>query len=216
LLTKLKKTVQKMLTSQATAAHKIGLTPNKITIIGFIFILISAGAYLEGLNYSRYPLILAVVLFLLSGFCDALDGIVARTFQQTTSFGGFLDSLLDRYADAAIFAAIIIAGLSNAAWTPFFGATWGALLGTALGLTALSGSLLVSYTRARAEAIGIKMESVGLAERAERMLILAAVTVISFFWLPAIGYGVAVLAVLANFTVIQRVVHVYKILKTKN
>jgi archaetidylinositol phosphate synthase len=216
LLTKLKKNVQKMLTSQATAAHKIGLTPNKITIIGFIFILISAGSYLEGLNYSRYPLILAVVLFLLSGFCDALDGIVARTFQQTTQFGGFLDSLLDRYADAAIFAAIIIAGLSNAAWTPFFGATWGAWLGTVLGLTAMSGSLLVSYTRARAEAIGIKMESVGLAERAERMLILAAVTVIGFFWLPAIGYGVAVLAVLANFTVIQRVAHVYKILKTKN
>ena len=205
-----------MLTSQATAAHKIGLTPNKITIIGFIFILISAVAYLEGLNYSRYPLILAVVLFLLSGFCDALDGIVARTFQQTTPFGGFLDSLLDRYADAAIFAAIIIAGLSNAAWTPFFGATWGAWLGTVLGLAALSGSLLVSYTRARAEAIGIKMESVGLAERAERMIILAAVTVIAFFWLPSMGYGVVVLAVLANFTVIQRVAHVYKELKTKN
>jgi archaetidylinositol phosphate synthase len=205
-----------MLTSQATAAHKIGLTPNKITIIGFIFILFSAGAYLEGLSYSRYPLILAVVLFLLSGFCDALDGIVARTFQQTTPFGGFLDSLLDRYADAAIFAAIIIAGLSNAAWTPFFGATWGAWLGTVLGLAALSGSLLVSYTRARAEAIGIKMESVGLAERAERMLILAAVTVISFFWLPALGYGVALLAVLANITVLQRVTHVYKELKTKN
>ena len=59
------------------------------------------------------------------------------------------------------------------------------------------------------------MESVGLAERAERMLILAAVSIIAFFWLPALGYGVALLAVLSNFTVIQRVLYVYKELKKK-
>jgi archaetidylinositol phosphate synthase len=75
--------------------------------------------------------------------------------------------------------------------------------------------VLVSYTRARAEAVGIKMESVGFAERAERMLILASASIIGFFWLPALGYGVTVLAVLANFTVIQRAVHVYKELKKK-
>ncbi len=59
------------------------------------------------------------------------------------------------------------------------------------------------------------MESVGLAERAERMLILAAVSVAAFFWLPAFGYGVALLAVLSNFTVIQRALYVYKELKKK-
>ena len=84
-----------------------------------------------------------------------------------------------------------------------------------MGLAALSGSVLVSYTRARAEAAGIKMESVGFAERAERMLILAVVSIIAFFWLPALGYGIALLAVLANFTVIQRALHVYKELKKK-
>ena len=82
-----------------------------------------------------------------------------------------------------------------------------------MGLAALSGSVLVSYTRARAEAAGIKMESVGFAERAERMLILAVVSIIGFFWLPALGYGIALLAVLSNFTVIQRALHVYKELK---
>jgi archaetidylinositol phosphate synthase len=168
------------------------------------------------LTVSLWLLILATVLFLASGFCDTLDGIVARIFQQATPFGGFLDSLLDRYADAAIFAAIIIAGLSNASWAPFFGTFWGSFMGAFWGLAALSGSLLVSYTRARAEAIGIKMESVGLAERAERMLILAAVTIIAFFWPPAMGYGIALLAVLSNFTVLQRAHHVYKQLKTKN
>ena len=65
------------------------------------------------------------------------------------------------------------------------------------------------------EAAGLKMESIGLAERAERMLILAVVSIIAFFWLPALGYGIAVLAVLANFTVIQRAWHVNKRLKIK-
>jgi archaetidylinositol phosphate synthase len=75
--------------------------------------------------------------------------------------------------------------------------------------------MMVSYTRARAEAAGIKMESVGFAERAERILILAGVSIIAFFWLPALGYGIAVLALLTNLTVLQRTLHVYKILKKK-
>ena len=195
-----------MLTSQATAAHKIGLTPNKVSIIGFILAVASAGAYALAPS-DIWLLLLATVLFLASGFCDTLDGIIARTFQQATVFGGFFDSVLDRYADASIYAAIIIAGLSNSAWGPTWGTVW--------GLAALAGSLLVSYTRARAEAVGIKMESVGLAERAERMLILAAVSIIAFFWLPALGYGIFLLAILTNFTVIQRAYHVYKELKKK-
>ena len=196
-----------MLTSQANAAHKLGLTPNKISVIGFIFALASAVSYVLVIAESSWLLILAVVFLLASGFCDTLDGIVARTFQQTTVFGGFFDSMLDRYADAALYAAIIIAGLCNLSWGPVWGAVW--------GLAALIGSVMVSYTRARAEAAGIKMESVGFAERAERMLILAVVSIIAFFWLPALGYGIAALAVLANITVIQRALHVYKILKKK-
>jgi archaetidylinositol phosphate synthase len=202
-----------MLTSQATAAHRLGLTPNKISIIGFLLALASAVSYALNTAESAWWLILAVVFLLASGFCDTLDGIVARTFQQTTVFGGFFDSVLDRYADAAVFAAIIIAGLANPSWDgPFWGPLWGAVW----GLAALTGSMMVSYTRARAEAAGIKMESVGLAERAERMLILAVVSIIAFFWLPALGYGIAVLAVLANFTVIQRALYVYRTLKVKS
>jgi archaetidylinositol phosphate synthase len=197
-----------MLTSQANAAHKIGLTPNKISVIGFILALASAVSYALTTPQTLWFLILAVVFFLASGFCDTLDGIVARTFQQTTVFGGFFDSVLDRYADAAVYAAIILAGLSNPAWGPVWGSAW--------GLAALSGSMMVSYTRARAEAVGIKMESVGLAERAERMLILAVVSILGFFWLPALGYGIGVLAVLSNLTVIQRVLYVYKTLKVKS
>jgi archaetidylinositol phosphate synthase len=200
LLTKLKKQIQQMLTTEANIAHKLGFTPNRISIVGFILALASAVTFAVAPNPSAWLLVLAVTLLLASGFCDTLDGIVARTFQQATVFGAFFDSVLDRYADAAVYAGIIISGLCNPFW----------------GLAALAGSVLVSYTRAKAEGIGIKMESVGFAERAERMLILAASTLIAVFYLPALNYGIILLAVLSNLTVIQRSLHVYNVLKKKS
>jgi archaetidylinositol phosphate synthase len=206
-LTKLKKRIQQMLTTEAKIAHKLGFTPNRISIAGFLLALASAAAYALTTTQAPWLLLLGVFFLLASGFSDTMDGIVARTYQQTTAFGGFFDSVLDRYADAAVYAGILIAGLSNAAWGNVWGPVW--------GLAALAGSMMVSYTRARAEATGIKMESVGFAERAERMLILAVASIIGYFWLPALGYGVALLAVLSNFTVIQRAWHVYGELKKK-
>jgi len=200
MLTRLKQEVQRMLADEANAAHRIGLTPNMITGIGILLAFLSAIAYSEwgqnpGWQNRALLLVLAFVLLLLSGFCDALDGIVARLFGQTTVFGGFLDSVLDRYADAAVYIGIILGGLCNVLW----------------GLIAMVGSLLVSYSRARAEATGIKMESVGLAERAERMIILLVATLIAVFWQPATVMNVAVilLAILSNLTVLQRSLYVY-------
>ncbi len=208
MLTKLKKKVQQLLSSEAKAAHRIGLTPNIVSCIGFVFAFLSAVAYamptqllIPWLPLSTpWFLVIAVILLMVSGFCDTLDGILARNYQQATAFGGFLDSLLDRYADAAVFAGIIIGGLCN----------------PIVGLIALAGSLLVSYSRARAEAAGIKMESIGLAERPERIIILAIFTIAAIYWLPALNIGVIVLAVLSNFTVLQRALHVYKTLKKGN
>ncbi len=196
MLTKLKQKVQQVLTFEAKAAHKLGLTPNMITAIGLAFAFLSAFAYAEWQFHLIVPW-LAFILLLLSGFCDALDGIVARIYGESTVFGGFLDSLLDRYADAAVFVGIIIVGLCY---------YWA-------GLLAIIGSLLVSYSRARAEAAGFKMESVGLAERAERMLILLLTTLIAIYWLPALNIGVIIIAALANVTVVQRAAYVY--VKTK-
>jgi len=198
MLTKLKKRVQDMLLAEAKVAHRLGLTPNRVSVLGFALSLLSAAVY--GLG-SREPLmhLLAVALFLLSGFCDTLDGILARHYEQASVFGGFLDSLLDRYADAAVYAGVIIGGFCEPGW----------------GLAALIGSMLVSYSRARAEAAGIKMESVGLAERAERMLILAGATLIAIYWFPALNIGIIVLAVLSNLTVLQRAWHVYSVLNKK-
>ena len=198
MLTKLKKKVQNMLTSEAKAAHKIGLTPNAVSLIGLTLALFSAAAYAITQNQPLW-ILLATILLLASGFCDALDGILARNYQQESVFGGFFDSLLDRYADAAVYAGVIIGGLCDPLW----------------GLAALAGSMLVSYSRARAEAAEINMESVGVAERAERILILAAASVAAIFWLPALNIGIVLLAVLSNLTVLQRGLYVYKSLKKK-
>jgi archaetidylinositol phosphate synthase len=193
-----------MLKGFAEIAYKIGLTPNRISVIGFLLAFAAAICYALA-NQVTWLLLLATFFLLTSGFCDAIDGIVARTHKQTTKFGGFFDSLLDRYADGAAYSGILISGLFSVA----LGWIWGSIV----TLAALVGSLLVSYTRSRAESIGIKMESVGLAERAERMLILAAVSIIAYWWLPALGWGLVLLAVLSNFTVIQRTLHVYDVLK---
>lgn len=209
MLTKLKKKVQEMLSGTAHAAHEIGLTPNIISVIGLALAIFSATAYAMVAQNQPVLLLLAVVLLLASGFCDILDGVLARTHQQASVFGGFFDSLLDRYADAAVYAGVIIGGLCDPAW----------------GLVALAGSLLVSYSRARAEAAGIKMESVGIAERAERIIILAAASIaaiflpqvitLGFLTISALNVGIIILAVLSNFTVLQRAIHVYKALKKK-
>ena len=200
MLTKIKQKLQAFLTAEAGIAHRMGLTPNSVSFIGLVLVFLSAIVYTQWEINKQY-LFLATVLLLLSGFCDVLDGVVARLYQQTTVFGGFFDSLLDRYADSIVYLAIIVSGLCN-------------LL---LGLIALVGSLLVSYSRARGEAAGIRMESVGIAERAERLIILVIASIIAAMWEPirVMSAAMLVLAILSHITVVQRCVYVYNRLKKK-
>ncbi len=207
MLTKLKLRVQQLLSSEAKFAHRIGLTPNIVTLLGFLLSVSAALAYALTSSQSPIWLIVAVILLLASGFCDTLDGVLARTYRQASQFGGFLDSLLDRYADVFVFAGIIISSASTII-SPSFSII--------AGLAAIASSFMVSYSRARAEAAGIKMESIGIAERAERMIILAAASIVAFFWLPALIIGVIAIAVLATITVLQRGLHVYQTLKKTN
>jgi len=193
LLTKLKQRAQLWLTSEATMLHNLGLSPNQVSILGIILAVLSAITYWQW-KLNSLLLILAPLLMLASGLLDALDGALARLYGETTNFGGFFDSLLDRYADAIIICGIILGGLTDVTW----------------GLAALIGSLLVSYARARAEAAEVKMESVGLAERAERLILLALASFLSFVWLDALCWGVLVLAILTNLTVIQRAIYFRK------
>jgi len=199
MLTKLKHKFQAWLASVAKAMHRIGLTPNHVSAIGIAFAFLSAFSYWKWQLFNQLLLVAAPIFLLISGFCDALDGVLARFHGQTTIFGGFLDSLLDRYADSAIFVGIILNGLCNPEW----------------GLAALIGSLLVSYTRARGEAAGVKMEAVGVAERAERIIIIAAASFVTIAWKEALSWAIIILAILTNLTVLQRAFFFYKETKKK-
>ena len=193
MLTKLKQRAQLWFTSEAKMLHNLGLTPNQVSILGIVLAVLSAITYWQW-KLNSLLLILAPLLMLASGLLDALDGALARLYGEATNFGGFFDSLLDRYADAVIICGIILGGLTE----------------VTCGLAALMGSLLVSYARARAEAAGVKMESVGLAERAERLVLLALASFLSFVWIDALSWGVLVLAILTNLTVVQRAIYFRK------
>ncbi|MFQ6075828.1 MAG: archaetidylinositol phosphate synthase [Candidatus Bathyarchaeia archaeon] len=194
LLTVFKKRLQPAIDRVAKHAHGMGLTPNTITILGFLMAIVSAVHY--GLRLS---VALAAVFCLLSGFCDALDGAVATLFGESTAFGGFLDSLLDRYSDAFIILGIIIGRFCEPLW----------------GLPALIGTFMVSYARARAEAAGVSMSSIGLAERADRVIIISVSSFLTLLNENVLSYGMVLLAVLTQITVLQRLYHVWKVTKLR-
>jgi phosphatidylinositol phosphate synthase len=171
--------------------------PNTITTIGVGIVIGSAVAF--ALSEIR----LAGLLLLVSGLFDILDGQVARVGSSGSTFGAFYDSTLDRVGEAALFGGIALHFMRNG--LPPAQAT----LGVMLAITALAASLLVSYTRARAEGLGLECK-VGIAARAERFLLLGAPTLVLgnawggrlLFWI------VAVLALVTAITVIQRIIYV--------
>jgi phosphatidylglycerophosphate synthase len=194
MLTRFKERVQSLLATEAKVLHRYGFTPNKISAMGILFAFLAACSYWAwAWGQNNLFILLGALFFLGSGFWDALDGVMARLHGETTVFGGFLDSLLDRYADALIFIALIASGLCD----PISGSG------------ALVGSLLVSYARARAEATGIRMETVGFAERAERIIILTGASLLGTFHPEVIGWSITILAVLTNLTVLQRTIYFY-------
>jgi archaetidylinositol phosphate synthase len=187
---RLKKRFEGIVAAGVKPLADAGVTPNMVTLLGLLVSFASAWCYY---SWASLPILLpaAGALVLLSGLLDAIDGVIARTAGKATKFGGFFDSVSDRYADAFVLAGVTLGGLC----TPI------------AGLAALIGSLMVSYTRSRAEAAGVAMAGVGLAERAERMIILAAVTFVAVWWLDALNYGVIILAILSHLTVLQRAEH---------
>ena len=187
---RLKKKFEEIVAGGVGPLASMGLTPNALTVMGLLASMGSAWAYLNWRADHLY-LVAAACLILLSGLLDAFDGVLARKTGKVTRFGGFFDSVADRYSDAVVLGAIVVSGLCDPLW----------------GMVALIGSLMVSYARARAEAAGVAMIAVGFAERAERMILLVAVTLGAYYRIEVLGYGIMVLALIANLTVVQRVAH---------
>jgi phosphatidylglycerophosphate synthase len=172
--------------SAGTMLGKTGLSPNAFTVIGFMAV--SLDAVVIGLGYTQLAGLLLIVALLL----DALDGAVARATQRMSPFGAVLDSTLDRWAEVAIFFGFGVI-LSRT----------GSTLDLIFVYWAICGSLLVSYTRARAEGAGIPCKE-GLFTRFERMVVLIVGLITG--WLSA---AVAIVAVLATLTAAQRLFYVW-------
>jgi archaetidylinositol phosphate synthase len=189
---KFKERFEELVAKGVTPMASLGVTPNALTFLGLVASFSSAWCYMNW-GANRFALLAASALLLISGFIDAIDGVLARKTGSTTVFGGFFDSVSDRYSDAVVLSSIILAGLCHPAW----------------GLVAIVGSLMVSYARSRAEAAGVKMAAVGLAERAERMTFLALVTAGAYFRQELLDWGIIILAVIAHITVLQRAAYFY-------
>lgn len=168
--------------------NRLGLTPNILTVIGFGLVCVIAVVIALG-----YEALGAVLLIFGAGF-DATDGALARLTNRVTKFGGFFDSTLDRYADGVLMLALAYRGIALAN-------QWIILLAVA----ALIGSFLVSYTRARAEGIGLQLKE-GWFTRLERMILLIlGLFATLFIGQTALLIMLALLAILANVTAVQRI-----------
>jgi CDP-diacylglycerol--glycerol-3-phosphate 3-phosphatidyltransferase len=160
------------------------LRPNHLTVVGLGVSIGAACAMAQG------QLRLAALLLVVAGLCDFFDGALARLANSVSAFGAFLDSVVDRYSDQVILlGAVLYYGRLDD--TP----------GVGLTLATLVGTVMVSYTKARAQSIGVSCE-IGLMERPERLILLIAG--LTFNLLTA---ALVVLAILTNVTAIQRILY---------
>lgn len=183
---RLRRVFQGPLQQIARGLIRLGLSANAITFVGFLLNIIPT------IFIARGQFFVAGLIFLICAPLDALDGAVARESGKVTRFGALLDSSLDRYSEA-----LLLGGLA------YYMAHRGDEIGVILSFVALAGSVMVSYTRARSEGLGID-NKVGMLTRVER----TAITILGLLT----GYVTVllwILAIITQITVIQRMWHAY-------
>ena len=189
--TRLEAWVRRHAEALVAAIGRFPITPNQVTVVGLALTFVASG--LVAFGHLRW----AGVVLIVAGTCDILDGALARTTKAAYPYGAFLDSTLDRYSEGAIYVGL----------AAFFVAMGGPLqrwlvLAT---LTALAGSFLVSYVRARAQSLGFTCKT-GLFQRPERVV----VTVVGLLFGGYVLYAVVfLLAVVTNLTALQRIREVW-------
>ena len=168
---------------------KVGITPNMATVIGLLLNCVVAAIIAVG-----QPLLGGILLLVASAF-DMVDGAIARSTGKVSKFGGFLDSTLDRYSEIVVYIGLLI----------WMNSTQNDHLASLLIVIASSGALMISYARARAEAIGYSA-SVGLVARPERVVLLALCLIIGQpLW------ALWILAVATHVTAFARIIHVWRL-----
>ncbi|MFL6491773.1 MAG: CDP-alcohol phosphatidyltransferase family protein [Nitrososphaera sp.] len=193
MLNKLRVLLEPALTKIGTIFASTGLSANFWTGVGLALSLLAAITYASTAFVSvdwtpwSFTTTLGGVFLLLSGFFDIVDGSVARATKNMSRGGAFLDSVFDKLAEVIIFGGIALGQLADSFWC----------------LVALGLSLLVSYTRARAESLGEKLKGVGIGERAERLLIVAIIGMIPVK--EAMHWAIIIVSIVAGITLAQRV-----------
>ncbi len=162
--------------------------PSQLTVLGLVVSLVAAHGFAQG------RLRTAALLLALAGLCDFFDGALARVSGSVSPFGAFLDSVVDRYSDLVVLMGVVIFYERGDDFTGVF-----------FTMLTVVGTIMTSYTKARAQSIGLNCE-VGLVERPERLIVLIGAAVFNLLT-PAI----VALALLTNVTALQRIFHVRKV-----
>jgi CDP-diacylglycerol--glycerol-3-phosphate 3-phosphatidyltransferase len=190
---------RRLATRSITGLARTRVTPNALTAAGVT--LCAAAAVLVYFEYRNEFLFfwLGAVVFVVGSLLDILDGALARQSGKGTPFGAFLDSTTDRVGEVFVLGSIALVFARD-----------GRTVSLAFAIAAIAGSLLVSYTRARAEALGLKGD-VGIGSRAERVVVITAGLVLAPW--GVLRWAIFLLAVTAWFTVVQRVLAVRRQLR---
>lgn len=188
-LNNLRESIRPALEKMGKGFASTGLSPNFWTVVGLVIALASAVVYGMGMEFG---LIIGGILLLVSGFFDMVDGQVARVTGKTSKKGEYLDSMFDKISEVAIFLGILVGGYAE----PY------------LVLLAITLSLLVSYARAKSDLINIKLQGIGIGERAERLLVIAVIGIFGFM-----DYAVVIVVIIAGITLIQRMIYTAKNIK---
>ncbi len=176
---------------------KLHVSPDAVTVVGTLITCTAALVF-----FPRGDFIPGVLIIAASVIADLLDGTMARLSGRAGPWGNFLDATLDRVADGCVFGALVL-------WSAAYAEPWV----TAAALTCLVGGQVISYAKARAEAVGATA-NVGIAERAERLIVVLLAAFIAGFGVPYVLPGALVLlAVVSVITVVQRIVVVRRQLR---
>lgn len=174
---------------------KTGITPNTLTVTGFIVTLAAAGLILAGQPFAAGFVVLA------AGFFDLLDGSLARSTNRVTRFGGILDSTFDRLSEAALMLALLVVFAAD-----------GSVPGVWIAGITLISSQMVSYIRSRAETAGVECE-VGICTRPERVMLLALGLLLSGLN-NVLLISLGIISVFSIITVFQRLLYAWKQTRT--
>ncbi len=166
---------------------KLGITPNMLSLLAIIFAVISGFFYSNLIEFNINNIIqnqvLGAIFLLITGLFDMLDGSLARITKKTSSKGAFIDSTFDRVTEIIIYSGLLLGQYAESILIFF----------------AITLSMLVSYSRTKAEVINVDLRGIGIAERSERILILCF-----FSFINEIRYAIIIIVILSAITFIQR------------